>query len=74
MNRPVLERYLGRWDNQAYRLVTLMLICCGLKTSDALRLAHDCVVTDASSSRAAGALARGEVSWSAGSCRRRPVP
>jgi integrase len=38
---------LARWDNPAYRLVTLVLIRCGLRISDALRLRRDCVVTDA---------------------------
>ena len=32
--------------NPAYRLATLILIRCGLRVSDALRLAFDCVVTD----------------------------
>ncbi len=38
---------LDRWDNPAFRLVTLILIRCGLRVSDALRLPHACVVTDA---------------------------
>lgn len=38
---------LERWDNPAFRLVTLILIRCGLRVSDALRLRIDCVVTDA---------------------------
>jgi len=38
---------LDKWDNAAHRLVTLILIRCGLRVTDALRLAHDCVVTDA---------------------------
>src|SRR5690606_3221724 len=38
---------LDRWDNFAYRLVTLILIRCGLRVTDALRLPVDCVVTDA---------------------------
>jgi integrase len=37
---------LDRWSNPAYRLVTLVLIRCGLRISDALRLVRDCVVTD----------------------------
>jgi len=37
---------LARQPNPAYRLVTLILIRCGLRVSDALRLALDCVVTD----------------------------
>ena len=38
---------LDRWDNPAYRLVTLILMRCGLRVTDALRLRTDCVVTDA---------------------------
>jgi integrase len=38
---------LDRWGNPAYRLVTLVLIHCGLRISDALRLDRDCVVSDA---------------------------
>lgn len=38
---------LDRWDNPAFRLVTLILIGCGLRVSDALRLPRECVVTDA---------------------------
>jgi integrase len=37
---------LARQDNPAYRLATLILIRCGLRVSDALRLPFDCVVTD----------------------------
>ena len=37
---------LARQENPAYRLVTLILIRCGLRVSDALRLPLDCVVTD----------------------------
>jgi integrase len=37
---------LHRWGNPAYQLVTLVLIRCGLRISDALRLGRDCVVTD----------------------------
>ncbi len=37
---------LARQRNPAYRLATLILIRCGLRVSDALRLAFDCVVTD----------------------------
>jgi len=37
---------LDRWTNPAYRLVTLILIRAGLRVTDALRLEHDCVVTD----------------------------
>jgi len=38
---------LGRWDNLAYRLITLILMRCGLRVSSAVGLAFDCVVTDA---------------------------
>lgn len=38
---------LERWDNPAYRLTTLILIRCGLRVSDALRLPFDCVAADA---------------------------
>ena len=38
---------LDQWDNPAYRLTTIILIRCGLRVSDALKLAFDCVVFDA---------------------------
>src|SRR5260370_37525034 len=38
---------LDRWGNAAYRLVTLILIHCGLRVSDALRLERDCITCDA---------------------------
>src|SRR5260370_8259896 len=38
---------LDRWGNAAYRLVTLILIHCGLRVSDALRLERDCIACDA---------------------------
>lgn len=38
---------LDLWDNRAYRLITVILIRTGLRVSDALRLEHDCIVTDA---------------------------
>ncbi|WP_411130292.1 tyrosine-type recombinase/integrase [Streptomyces sp. x-19] len=38
---------LARFDDDAYQLVTLILIRCGLRVSDALKLSFDCVVTDA---------------------------
>ena len=38
---------LDRWGNPAYRLVTLILIRCGLRISDALRLERDCITCDA---------------------------
>jgi integrase len=43
------EANLDRWDNAAYRLVTLILIRCGLRVSDALKLPVDCVAVDADS-------------------------
>jgi integrase len=41
------EANLDRWDNLAYRLITVILMRCGLRVTDALRLASDCIVTDA---------------------------
>lgn len=38
---------LGRWDNPAHQLITLILMGCGLRIGDAVRLPFDCVVTDA---------------------------
>ena len=38
---------LDRWDNPAHRLVTMILIGCGLRVTDALSLGYDCVVADA---------------------------
>jgi integrase len=38
---------LDRWDNPTYRLISIILMRCGLRISDALRLPADCVVTDA---------------------------
>jgi integrase len=37
---------LHRWDNPAYRLITLILMRCGLRISDALKLPFTCVVAD----------------------------
>ncbi len=37
---------LAREENPAYRLVTLILIRCGLRVSDALRLPFGCVTAD----------------------------
>jgi integrase len=37
---------LDRWGNPAFRLITLILIRCGLRVSDATRLARECIVTD----------------------------
>jgi len=38
---------LDRWDNPAYRLITIVLMRCGLRISSALRLAYDCIAHDA---------------------------
>ena len=38
---------LDRWANPAYRLLTVILIRCGLRISSAVSLSWDCVVTDA---------------------------
>lgn len=38
---------LAQWSNPAYRLVTIVLIRCGLRVTDALRLPADCLVADA---------------------------
>jgi integrase len=38
---------LDRWDNPAYRLITVVLIRCGLRVSSAAGLPFDCTVTDA---------------------------
>jgi integrase len=37
---------LDRWDNPAYRLITLILMRCGLRIGDAVKAPFDCVVTD----------------------------
>lgn len=37
---------LARWDDPALRLVTIILIRCGLRIGDALALPRDCVVRD----------------------------
>jgi integrase len=37
---------LDRWDNPAYRLITVILIRCGLRISSAVSLPWDCTVTD----------------------------
>jgi integrase len=39
---------LSLWDNPAYRLVTLILIRCGLRISDATGLPFDCLASDGS--------------------------
>jgi integrase len=38
---------LDRWDNPAYQLITIILMRCGLRVSDALKLAFDCLTFDA---------------------------
>ena len=38
---------LDRWGNPAYRLLTVILIRCGLRISSAVSLPWDCTVTDA---------------------------
>lgn len=38
---------LDRWDNPAHCLITVILMRCGLRISDAVMLPRDCVVTDA---------------------------
>jgi integrase len=38
---------LDRWGNHGYRLITVILIRCGLRISDALRLKFDCITSDA---------------------------
>ncbi|HVH80989.1 MAG TPA: tyrosine-type recombinase/integrase, partial [Stellaceae bacterium] len=38
---------LDRWDNPAHRLITMVLIRCGLRVSSAAGLPFDCTVTDA---------------------------
>ena len=38
---------LDRWDTPAYRLITVILIRCGLRISSAAGIAFDCAVTDA---------------------------
>ena len=37
---------LDRWNDAGYRLVTVILMRCGLRVTDALRLPTDCIVTD----------------------------
>ena len=38
---------LGRWENPAYRLITLILIRCGLRITDVTAISADCTVRDA---------------------------
>ena len=37
---------LDQWKNQAHRLTTLILMRCGLRITDTVRLPHDCIVRD----------------------------
>lgn len=39
--------HLARFPDPAHRLITIILMRCGLRITDALRLRSDCVVTDA---------------------------
>jgi len=47
MNQLEHDANLDRWDNPGYRLLTLILMNCGLRVTDAARLHLDCVITDA---------------------------
>ncbi|MDQ2852199.1 MAG: site-specific integrase, partial [Actinomycetota bacterium] len=47
MAQVELTSNLDRWDNPAHRLITLILIRCGLRVTDALRLTVDCIIRDA---------------------------
>ena len=40
---------LKRWNHPAHELVTVVLMRCGLRVSDALKLRFDCIVRDAES-------------------------
>jgi integrase len=40
---------LGRWDSPAYRLITLILIRCGLRITDATAIPADCTIRDSDS-------------------------
>jgi len=37
---------LDRWDDPAFRLITLILVRCGLRVKDAVRLPPDCIARD----------------------------
>src|ERR1039457_2069999 len=41
---------LDRWDSPAYQLITLILIRCGLRITDAVRTGDDCITFDADGS------------------------
>ncbi|WP_327388155.1 tyrosine-type recombinase/integrase [Streptomyces sp. NBC_01207] len=54
LSEPVMTQLeqpsnLDRWKTPAYRLVTLILMRCGLRITDTVRLPHDCIVHDADS-------------------------
>jgi len=38
---------LDRWDRPGYRLITMILMRCGLRISDACKIPSPCLVTDA---------------------------
>ncbi|GAA2009229.1 hypothetical protein GCM10009799_41330 [Nocardiopsis rhodophaea] len=38
---------LDRWQDPVFRLITVILMCCGLRLKDACRLPFDCLVHDA---------------------------
>jgi hypothetical protein len=38
---------LARWNNPSHQLVSVILMRCGLRVTDALKLAFDCTITDA---------------------------
>ncbi|MFI9559799.1 tyrosine-type recombinase/integrase [Nonomuraea endophytica] len=51
LSEPVMTQLeqpanLDRWKNPAHRLTTLILMRCGLRITDTVRLPHDCVVRD----------------------------
>jgi integrase len=47
MTQVESEDNLGRWSNPAARLITLILVRCGLRVSSALTLDFDCLAHDA---------------------------
>ena len=49
MAQPDHPGNLGRWDNPAYRLITLILMRCGLRISDAAKIPFGYVVTNTGS-------------------------
>ena len=52
------EARLARWDSPAYRLITLILVQCGLRISAALTLAFNCVARDSQSAPTCGITTR----------------